>query len=199
MRRWRPGAVDADPELIVLTVLAVLLYVGAARRRAGCYPRLRHRTAHAGRRALALAAGQPGWGGGCTGRLPAGLARHRPRGCVGGGSLSRRQRFAAVPPHHCERKGKVMATRETGFGGAPALCPPTTATLPEALSVAFSKRDACDIRRSAWLRDRGRVGRRAYGSGRSVRQHADGGDRTHGVVRRSGLLGRFPDRCGRSI
>jgi hypothetical protein len=30
MRRWRPGAVDADPELIVLTVLAVLLYVGAA-------------------------------------------------------------------------------------------------------------------------------------------------------------------------
>jgi hypothetical protein len=26
MRRWRPGAVDADPELIVLTVLAVLLY-----------------------------------------------------------------------------------------------------------------------------------------------------------------------------
>jgi hypothetical protein len=29
-----------------------------------------------------------------------------------------------------------MATRKTGFGGAPALCPPTTATLPEALSVA---------------------------------------------------------------
>jgi CheY-like chemotaxis protein len=52
---------------------------------------------------------------------------------------------------------------------------------------------------SAWLRDRGRVGRRAYGSGRSVRQHANGGDRAHEVVRRSGLLGRFPDRCGRSI
>ena len=30
MRRWRPGAADADPELIVLTVLAVLLYAGAA-------------------------------------------------------------------------------------------------------------------------------------------------------------------------
>ena len=70
------------------------------------------------------------------------------RGGVGGGSLSRRQQFAAVPPHHCERKGKVMATRKTGFGGAPALCPPTTATLPEALSVAFSERDASDIRRS---------------------------------------------------
>ena len=64
-----------------------------------------------------------------------------PDGGVGGGSLSWRQRFAAVPPRRCERKGKVIATRETGFGGcAPALCPPTTAALPEALSVAFSER-----------------------------------------------------------
>jgi hypothetical protein len=47
-----------------------------------------------------------------------------------GGSGSRPCR----PP--LREEGKVIAIRKTGFGGAPALCTPTTATLPEALSVA---------------------------------------------------------------
>ena len=147
MRRWRPGAVDADPELIVLTVLAVLLYVGAARRGAGLAAIPGYATVRptlAGVRWPWLLVSLGGVAAALAGYLLAwrGIAR----GGVGGGSLSRRQQFAAVPPHHCERKGKVMATRETGFGGTPALCPPTTATLPEALSVTFSERNAYDNR-----------------------------------------------------
>jgi hypothetical protein len=76
---YGPPAFDADPELIVLTVLAVLLYVGAAQG----WP-LSPVTPPYGTRWLACAG--PGcWSAWVRWRLhwplPAGLARHRPRGC----------------------------------------------------------------------------------------------------------------------
>ena len=148
MRRWRPGAVDADPELIVLTVLAVLLYAGAAQGWLAAIPgyaTVRHTLAGVrwpwllvslGEMAAALAGYLLAWRG---------IAREG----VGGGSLAggSGSRRAA---RHCERKGKVMATRKPASGVRRAVSTDHGNTSGSTL-VGFSERDPCDIR-LRWLR-----------------------------------------------
>jgi len=80
------------------------------------------------------------------GRLPAGLARHRPRG-VGGGSLSRRQRFAAVPPTIARGRKGHSHTKSRLRGCAGAVYTGHGNTSGSTLR-GVSERDACDIRRS---------------------------------------------------
>ena len=148
MRRWRPGAVDADPELIVLTVLAVLLYVGAARRGAGLaaipgYATVRHTLA--GVRWPWLLVSLGGVAAALVGYLLAwrGIAR----GGVGGGSLSRRQRFAAVPPTIARGRKGHSHTKNRLRGCAGAVYTDHGNTSGSTLR-GVSERDACDIRRS---------------------------------------------------